>query len=164
MTQVLEIKYTLAGERKEFNCELCELTAERAVILFRLRRDVNLAGVLLPAGTLSFGHYWVDRHYNVYHWLLPDGTTRAYYFNLADRTKLRAHSVEWRDLVVDVLVTPDGTARVLDEDELPVDLAPKLRATIAGAVEHILANRQTIVAGVEADSRRFLWLAYEEEP
>ncbi|MHB1133257.1 MAG: DUF402 domain-containing protein [Chloroflexota bacterium] len=156
MTQILEIKHTLAGARREFWCELCELTTEHAVILFRLRRDVDLAGVLMPAGTLSFGHYWTDRHYNVYHWLLPDGTTRAYYVNLADNTDLREDAVEWRDLVVDVLLTPDGSARVLDEDELPADLAPEISATIVGTVAHILANRQAIVAEVEAASRRFL--------
>ena len=122
VTDILEIKNTLAGERKEFLCELCAREDGHAVVLYRLKREVNLAGVRMPAGTLSFGHYWTDRHYNVYHWLLPDGTTKAYYFNLADRTCIRDDAVEWRDLVVDVMVTPDGAARVLDEDELPADL------------------------------------------
>ena len=35
--------------------------------------------------------------------------------------------IEWRDLVVDVLMTADGRCRVLDENELPDDLEDGLR-------------------------------------
>ncbi len=156
VTHILEIKNTLAGERKEFLCELRSRGDGHAVVLYRLKRDVNLAGVWMPAGTLSFGHYWTDRHYNVYHWLLPDGATKAHYFNLSDRTCIREDTVEWRDLVVDVMVTPDGVVQVLDEDELPADLDPLLRATIESTVAHLLAHHPSITAEVEASSRRFL--------
>ena len=30
---------------------------------------MHVHGVELPAGTVSFGHFWADRHYNAYHWL-----------------------------------------------------------------------------------------------
>ncbi|MCL4465531.1 MAG: DUF402 domain-containing protein [Chloroflexi bacterium] len=114
----------------------------------------TLAVVLMPAGTLSFGHYWEDRPYNVFHWQLPDGTTEAYYFNLADRTCLREGEAEWRDLVVDVMATPDGQVRVLDEDELLADLDPALRAGIEATVAHLLAQHGAIAAEVATASAR----------
>jgi hypothetical protein len=70
------------------------------------------------AGTVSFGHFWTDRPYNVYHWM--DGTTGAtigYYVNLADSTRVDGDLLEWRDLAVDILIRPDGNVTVLDEDE-----------------------------------------------
>lgn len=154
--QILEIKTTLAGQRKEFPCELCLREPGHAVILYRLKRDVTLAGVTMPAGTLSFGHYWRDRHYNVYHWIWPDGRTAAYYVNLADSTAIGEDTLAWRDLTVDVMLMPDGSFQVLDEDELPPDLDPALRAVIDDTVAYVLAHRSELAREVEEASRRCL--------
>lgn len=154
--QITEIKRTLDGRRKEFVCDLCHYDAESAVVLYRLKRDIVLAGVAMPAGTLSFGHYWSGRHYNVYHWIWPNGETAAYYFNVADETSISGEFVDWLDLTVDVMVTPDGAHQVLDEDELPADLDPALRATIDAAVAQVVAGKARITAEVEAASRRYL--------
>ena len=69
---------------------------------------MHVHGVDLPAGTISFGHFWTDRLYNVYHWLDADRRTLGFYFNIADRTRIAEAELEWRDLVVDVLATPAG--------------------------------------------------------
>lgn len=128
--QVLEVKTTLAGQRKEYMCSLCLREPGHAVVLYRLARDAIVAGVDMPAGTVSFGHYWDHRSFNVYHRVRPSGETAAYYFNLADSTVIGEQTIEWRDLAVDVIVTPDGACRVLDEDELPENLDEALRAAI----------------------------------
>lgn len=152
--EILEVKVTLDGRRKEFPCELCLRAPGRVVILYRLKRDIVLDGVPMPAGTLSFGHYWEDRGYNVYHWIWPDGTTAAYYINLADGTSIGEEVVVWRDLTVDVMVMPDGTCRQLDEDELPADLDPTLRATIDSTVAHLVSHWDEVAREVEVESRR----------
>jgi hypothetical protein len=152
--QITEIKRTLDGRRKEFACELCSCDDDSAIVLYRLKRDIVLAGVAMPAGTLSFGHYWRGRNYNVYHWIRPNGQTAAYYFNLADETSITAETVDWRDLAIDLMVTPDGACQLLDEDELPADLDPALRAEIDTAVSYLLQAYPRIVAEVEVESRR----------
>ncbi|MHB1417667.1 MAG: DUF402 domain-containing protein [Chloroflexota bacterium] len=154
--QILEIKNTLDGRRKEFPCDLCWREADHAVILYQLKRDVVLDGILMPAGTLSFGHYWRDRGFNVYHWLYASGQTAAYYYNLADRTTIGEGTVEWRDLTVDVMVTPDGSVRVLDEDELPPDLDPALRKAIDATVAYLREHHVETEAQIERESRRCL--------
>ena len=58
-------------------------------------------------------------------------------------------AITWRDLIVDVVVTPDGHPRVLDEDELPPDRDPDLAAAIDAARDDFLANHATILAAVE---------------
>lgn len=93
-------------------------------------RDVLLEDVLLLKGSISLGYFWQDRRYNVYHWIDEQQNSVALYFNIADRTRITKQIIEWRDLTVDVLITPDGRCRVLDEHELPADLDTALLAYI----------------------------------
>ncbi len=94
------------------------------VVIYRMPSDVQLEDLLLRKGTISLGYFWHDRPYNVYHWIDAQQDTVALYFNIADSTRISEQTIEWRDLAVDVLITPDGRCRVLDEDELPVDIDP----------------------------------------
>ncbi len=64
--------------------------------------------------------------------------------------------VAWRDLIVDVLVKPDGAIDILDEDELPADLPSEHRATIARALEQIVTNPKRLVAEIERETRAAL--------
>jgi predicted RNA-binding protein associated with RNAse of E/G family len=127
---ITEIKTTLFGERKEYNCELLHATATQAVVVYRMPAAYQLEDILLPEGSLSLGYFWQDKPYNAYHWIDAHQNTLALYFNVCDSTRIGAHVIEWRDLVVDVLITPDQRCRVLDEDELPADLDPDLLAYI----------------------------------
>lgn len=119
---IKEIKSTLGGTSKEFDCELLTRDRGEAVVIYRMPQDVKLEDVLLSKDTVSLGYFWEDRPYNVYHWIDPRQDTVALYFNIADGTRISRQSIEWRDLTVDVLITPDGRCRVLDEHELPVDI------------------------------------------
>ena len=108
-----------------------------AVVIYRMPRAMLLEDVQLAQGTVSYGYFWRDRPYNAYHWVDDDKHTLALYFNIADRTRIGHDTIEWRDLTVDVLLTPDGRCRVLDEDELPADLEPGLRRYIDDARVHL---------------------------
>jgi len=128
--RITEIKSTLAGARKEFECELLTRDAGQAVVIYRMPRDVQLEDVRLRKGTVSLGYFWQDRPYNAYHWIDAQQNTIALYFNIADGTRIAQRTIAWRDLTVDVLLTPDGRCRVLDEDELPADIDAGLLAYI----------------------------------
>jgi hypothetical protein len=153
--QVLEIKRTLAGETKSYACRAAELTEDRAVLLYTLERPGTVGGLTLPAGTLTVAYYWSDRPYNVYHWIAPDGVTLAYYFNLSGPPRIGRARLEWEDLEVDVLVTPDTRARVLDEDRVPASAADRL-PEIAAARDRVLREYRHVVSAVEAASRTLL--------
>ncbi len=134
---IKEIKSTLGGIRKEFDCELLTRGPAEAVVIYRMPRDVQLEDVLLSKDTVSLGYFWEDRPYNVYHWIDPLQDTVALYFNIADGTRISQQSIEWRDLTVDVLITPDGRCRVLDEHELPSDIE-------AGLLRYIRETRDEL--------------------
>jgi Protein of unknown function (DUF402) len=150
---VLELKRTLDGREKRFSCRLIAGNERHAVLLFIAPTHMHVHGVDLPAGTVTFGHFWTDRPYNVYHWLDPRGGTIGFYFNLSDGTTIRDGYLEWRDLTLDVLAMPSGRLEVLDQDELPADLDPDLRARIDQAKDSILSDPRRVMAEVEQRSR-----------
>ena len=149
---VLEIKRRLDGSVRTYDCETVEIAGDRAVLLYRLPGAGRVAGLALPAGTLTLAYYWSDRPYNVYHWIAPSGETLAYYFNLSGPVRIGRDRLEWEDLEVDVLVTPDGGVQVLDEDAVPTAAAARL-PEIAAARERVLTDQRAVVEEVERASR-----------
>jgi hypothetical protein len=158
LPSILEIKRTLDGREKRFDCRLLAGASDggHAAVLWIAPEPMHVHGVDLPAGTVSVGHFWADRNYNVYHWLGRAGETLGFYFNICDRTRIGAGLIEWRDLIVDVLALPGGRLDVVDEDELPADLSPDVAANIAAGKQAILAAPAAVMAEIEAASRAAL--------
>ena len=152
---VLEVKRTLGGGVRTYPCQAVEMTGDRAVLLYTLPQPGRVADLVLPAGTLTIAYYWADRPYNIYHWISPEGETLAYYFNLSGPVFFTHDTVEWEDLEVDIMVTPDGRARVLDEDRLPEGAATRL-GEIARGRARVLREFPQVVREVEAASRTLL--------
>jgi hypothetical protein len=153
---ILEIKSTLSGQRKEFRCHLVAGAPGRATVLFVSSTSYQVAGLPLPPGTVTLGHFWESRDFNVYHWLTPAGQTLAHYFNLCADTAIAPDTIRWRDLAVDVLVRPAAEPLVLDEDELPGDLDPGLRDRIDRARRVVLAQQAEVVMDLEGQASA-LW-------
>jgi predicted RNA-binding protein associated with RNAse of E/G family len=158
---IVEVKRTLAGVEKRFDCRVLSRAPGHLAVLWIAPAAMQVHGIDLPAGTVSVGHFWTDRPYNVYHWLRADRSlsTIGYYFNLADETRWTADRLDWRDLTVDVLATPEGRLDVLDEDELPPDLDAEARAHIDAGKAALLGATAAVLAEVEAASRGVLPLA-----
>lgn len=154
---VIERKIRLDGSAEEFVCDVLALDPGRhAVLRYELDRDWDVAGtIVIPKGALTVSHYWADRPYNVYHWV-RDGRTLALYVNVADRTEVRPELVSYRDLVVDVLLRPGGAIEILDEDELPTDLEPAARRSIADALEVVVTGARRLTQEIERETRRHL--------
>jgi hypothetical protein len=154
LPSILEVKRTLAGAEKRFQCRLLAADGGHVAVLWVADEAMHVHGVDLPAGTVSFGHFWTDRPYNVYHWVDPGSRrTLGFYFNISDGTRVGPGLLEWRDLVVDVLALPGAPGRVLDEDELPADLPGELRARIEAEAVALLRDLPAVTAEVEAASR-----------
>lgn len=146
MKEIIEIKETLNGSIQNFTCNLLNSSIGEMVVLFRLNEDIQVEDLLLSAGTLSFGYFWADRPYNAYHWVSPEGESLGVYFNISDQTKISDNQVYWRDLIVDVLATPDNRCQIIDEDELPNDLDPYLKEKIEAARVILEKEHQAILS------------------
>ena len=117
---------------------------------------IQLEDVTLPAGCISVGYFWAHKTFNAYHWLDQQQRSLALYFNICDHVSLTREQIAWRDLTVDVLITPDARCRVLDEDELPDDLEPDLRHLISTTTTQLCQSSTHLLAAFEARSRPML--------
>ena len=71
----------------------------------------------IEAGTLSTEFFWTDRWYSVFRFQAPDGRLLKFYCNINTPPTLESGALTFVDLDVDVLVQPDYSFVVLDEDE-----------------------------------------------
>ena len=129
----------------------------RAVVRYISEQDRPIEGtdLVLRKGTVTVGHFWTDRPYNVYHWL-DGGRTIALYVNIATDTTIEPGIVAYRDLVVDVLIRPSGAIEILDEDELPPTIEPRDRLSIAKALETCVTEARRLTAEIERETRAVL--------
>jgi predicted RNA-binding protein associated with RNAse of E/G family len=111
--------------------------------------------MVLRKGTVTVGHFWTDRPYNVYHWL-DGGRTVALYVSIATDTTIDPVAIAYRDLVIDVLIRPSGAIEILDEDELPPSIEPRYRIAIAKALETCVSEARRLSAEIERETRAVL--------
>jgi predicted RNA-binding protein associated with RNAse of E/G family len=155
---ITERKTRLDGTVVEYPCEaLVVEPGRRAVVRYVIDGGRRLEGtdLVLRAGTVTIGHFWTDRPYNVYHWL-EDRRTIAFYVSIASDTTIDRETIAYTDLVVDVLLRPSGAIEVLDEEELPPDLDPRHRLAIAKALETCVTEARRLIAEIERETRAAL--------
>jgi predicted RNA-binding protein associated with RNAse of E/G family len=155
---ITERKTRLDGSVVEYVCEpLVVEEGRRALVRYVTEQDRPIEGsdLVLRSGTVTVGHFWTDRPYNVYHWL-DGGRTIALYVNIAIDTTIDPIAIAYRDLVVDVLIRPSGAIEVLDEEELPPSIEPRYRLAIAKAIETCVTEGRRLAAEIERETRAVL--------
>ncbi|HZW55504.1 MAG TPA: DUF402 domain-containing protein [Nitrososphaerales archaeon] len=154
MTRYLEYKVTYFGEVKTFECRLESLKlnksgAKELVISYRPERIMHFIGIDFPIGSVSFGYYWENRNYNVYHWKDLNGNTMLFYFNISKETEIGETSVRWKDMLVDIALKSRGDPIVLDENEVPSDMPREDRLVIEETKKIILSALDQITSELE---------------
>ena len=103
---------------------------------------------LIAAGTLSTEYFWTDRWYNVFRFREPTGELRCFYCNVNLPPRLSEGRLTFVDLDVDILVAPDFSYRVLDEEEFEENhekygYPPEFRAREAEARDELISLIET---------------------
>ncbi|HEV2799259.1 MAG TPA: DUF402 domain-containing protein [Pyrinomonadaceae bacterium] len=78
---------------------------------------------LIAPGTLSREYYWTGRCYSVFRFREPSGELRNYYCNINLPAEFKGDVLSFVDLDIDVLVAPNYSIRILDEDEFETNAA-----------------------------------------
>ncbi|HEX7568577.1 MAG TPA: DUF402 domain-containing protein [Anaerolineaceae bacterium] len=109
------------------------------------RQDTPFHGIVLARGDRFLETYYSDRWYNIFeiHDRLS-GDLKGWYCNVTRPALFEETQVSYIDLALDLLVYPDQTQLVLDEDEfarLPIDPSTRQKALAA------LQELQTLFAG-----------------
>ena len=155
---ITERKKRLDGSIAEYACEALHVEpGKRAIVRYITGADRPLEGtdLVLRSGTVTIGHFWSDRPYNVYHWLEANRTV-AFYVSIATDTTIDERVVAYTDLVVDVLIRPTGAIDILDEDELPPSIESRYRLAIAKALETCVTEGRRLTAEIEHETRKVL--------
>ena len=102
----------------------------------------------ISSGTVSIEYYWLDRWYNVFRFLGPDGGLRNFYCNINRPPDYDGFTLSYVDLDVDVAVSPDFSFRVLDLDEFERNATRyryplELRENVYRAVNDLLSLIKT---------------------
>ncbi|GGL43597.1 DUF402 domain-containing protein [Sporolactobacillus putidus] len=137
---IIERKIRYDGTIAEYSCQRLKIGKDDAVLYYRLEKSVSLrrgeTELTIPEGSHTISFYWTERPYNVYIWIGPEGNYRGSYLNIVRNTHISDRVVSYEDLILDVLVLPDGRYSVLDEDELP----EPLEQFEQGHVNHVLCT------------------------
>jgi uncharacterized protein len=102
-----------------------------------------LLGTIAP-GTQSIEYYWLDRWYNVFRFLEPAGRLLNYYCNVNVPPVFDGRLLSYIDLDLDILVAPDLSYSILDQDEFEMNAArfkypPEVRRRAAQALDELVA-------------------------
>jgi protein associated with RNAse G/E len=115
--------------------------------------DVEIDHTLLgriARGTVSVEHYWMDRWYSVFRFSEPTGELRNYYCNVNAPPSFDGSVLSFVDLDIDILVAPDFTYSILDEEEFaenalrfdyPIDIQQRVNAAVVELI-HLIESRQ----------------------
>jgi protein associated with RNAse G/E len=80
----------------------------------------QLLGVV-ARGTISIEYYWLNRWYNIFRFLKPDGELRSFYCNVNIPPSFDGRVLSYVDLDIDILVAPDMSYQIVDEDEFALN-------------------------------------------
>jgi uncharacterized protein len=71
----------------------------------------------IAQGTLSTEYFWTDRWYGIFRFRETSGQLRNFYCNINTPARLEEDVLSFVDLDFDVLVNPDFSFQILDEEE-----------------------------------------------
>lgn len=93
---------------------------ENSLIVLNARFAEEIQHPLLgtiECGTLSVEYYWLDCWYNIFRFLQPSGELRNFYCNINVPPVFHRSLLSYIDLDMDILVEPNLSYTILDEDE-----------------------------------------------
>ncbi len=141
--EVRSLKYD-GSVKRVWHARLERVEGELLVLEGVFAEEVRhpLLGTIL-AGTHSTEFFWTDRWYSVFRFREPGGPLRNFYGNLNTPPRLDEGVLSFVDLDIDVLLMPDFSYTILDEEEFEqharqFDYPPEVRRRAQQALAELL--------------------------
>lgn len=115
-------------------------TSQRVISAIFTPKPHQVGRVTFNPGDLFVENYSTRAWYNVFEvYEQQTGQLKAWYCNLSYPAVFRPAEILWRDLALDLLVYPDGSSSLLDQDEFAsLNLSAELRKLCWQTVELLL--------------------------
>jgi protein associated with RNAse G/E len=150
MKKFIECKRTYFEEKKVFECYLVEKRSSEVVLIYEISAPMEFLGINFLPGSRSFGYFWTEKNYNVYHWIDSNDKTIVFYFNISKDTNIFENSVEWKDMIVDIVAFPNGKTLTVDQDEVPKTITADDLTIIEKTNREILSDLKKITSELDA--------------
>jgi predicted RNA-binding protein associated with RNAse of E/G family len=148
-----EIRLHKEKPPQEFSCKLLHREKDSVVLYYPVQSPARIKDILIEKGSSTIAHYWENRNYVLWKFISADHRLLGYLFHVCNKTEIGSTFVRYEDLELDIWFDPDGTAIVLDQDEVNdcsrrglID--SRERALIEQQKGHILKNVTTIIQSI----------------
>ena len=133
------------AEYRRWNAKLSR--REQDLIVLDAEFDVHVSHKVLgeiKRSTRTVEYYWLNRWYNVFRFLQDDGGTRLWYCNINTPPEFNGGTLSYIDLDIDILVQPDFSFHILDEDEFATNAklygySDEEKSSARSAVDELIA-------------------------
>lgn len=156
--KMIERKICYDSSIVEHKCILHKIELKKIVLIHKIEESFSMiAGqkkITIPKGSYTIAYYWMNQPYNLYFWRDNKGNYIGSYFNIVRNTKVTDKIVSFEDLIIDVLVLPEGESFILDEDELPEPLHQFENGYVQKALDSLLLVMNDLIlnAKIETES------------
>jgi len=97
---------------------------------------LDLDGLYLHPGDIFIESYFAKERFNIFQIYDLAGRFKGWYCNVTEIAEVTEGEIRWRDLILDLVVLPDGRQIVRDQEEFEALSPPTdLRARVAAALE-----------------------------
>ncbi|HHT7239688.1 MULTISPECIES: DUF402 domain-containing protein [Bacillus] len=124
--EIIERKIRYDSTTIDHVCLLVEAQPKKIVLFHEVQYSFTMTAketkLTIPKGSYTTAYYWEDRPYNLYIWRDDAGHYLGSYFNIVKNTHVGNKLVSFEDLIIDIMLLPNGEYFILDEDELPEPL------------------------------------------
>ncbi len=151
--RIIEEKIHYDGRIDRVECLLLREDEEEIILLYRIPREYKTQHMHLTPGTFTIAYYYMDKPYNLYHWVSPQGDSLGYYFNFVKDVYRKDGLLSYTDLIVDILVRNDGSHILLDLEELPCPLDEFEGGRVKDAIENFLKEKDDLIAYFRQQSK-----------
>ncbi|GAB1779133.1 MULTISPECIES: ribonuclease FAU-1 family protein [Priestia] len=124
--KIVERKIRYDSTIVDTECKLLNINEQELILFHRIEVPFTMKGtqyeLTIPRDAYTLAYFWSEQPYNLYVWRDKNGSYLGSYFNIVKNTTIAGAMVSFEDLIIDILIFPNGEYFILDEDELPVSL------------------------------------------
>jgi len=159
MKKIRERKIRYDSTIVETDCVLLDANNEQTILFHKIINPFTMKGnqyeLTIPKGSYTLAYYWGDRPYNLYIWRDKNGNYLGSYFNIVKNTNMTDAIVSFEDLIIDVLVFPNGDHFILDENELPVTMNQFEDGFVLQALQELINSLEFVLFQTLSKSERY---------
>ncbi|MCM3317885.1 DUF402 domain-containing protein [Rummeliibacillus stabekisii] len=154
--KVIERKIRYDSTTVNHHCLLLEADSQSIVLFHKVATSFTMVAeqneLTIPEGSYTVAYYWRDQPFNLYIWRDENENYLGAYFNIVKNTGFKDNVLFFEDLIIDVVIFPNGEYFILDEDELPQPLAQMENGFVLQSLNTLIENIDSFLSQLIHDA------------